>query len=126
MTQDVEEQDESKEDEDKIPAKSTSEANKDGKEEEDNKDYHRNVRHRPRLNFGLLRLPAVHLVCKQNSNVHEDKLFSFIKVSISIFPHVGSLTAALLGNSITNLKHKFDRKKCIKDHLQVHCKARHS
>ena len=33
MTQDVEEQDESKEDEDEIPAKSTSEANEDCEEE---------------------------------------------------------------------------------------------
>ena len=29
----------------KIPAKSTGEATEDGEEEEDNKDYHRNVRH---------------------------------------------------------------------------------
>ena len=45
MTQDVEEQEKSKENDDIVPAKSTSEANEDCEEKEDNKDYHRNVRH---------------------------------------------------------------------------------
>ena len=40
-----EDEDEDGENDDIVPAKSTGEANEDGEEEENNKDYHRNVRH---------------------------------------------------------------------------------
>ena len=49
----------------KKPAKGTAKPNKDGEEEKDNENYHRKVRHRPRLNFRLFRLTAVHLIWKK-------------------------------------------------------------
>ena len=64
------------ENDDISPAKSTCEPNEDGEEEKDDEDYHRNVRHRPWLNFRLFRLPTVHLVWKQRM-----KFSSSIKVA---------------------------------------------
>ena len=49
----------------KKPAKGTAKPNEDGEEEKDNENYHRKVRHRPRLNFRLFCLSAVHLICSK-------------------------------------------------------------
>ena len=49
----------------KKPAKGTAQPNEDGEEEKDNENYHRKVRHRPRLNFRLFRLTTVHLIWKK-------------------------------------------------------------
>ena len=49
----------------KKPAKGTAQPDEDGEEEKDNENYHRKVRHRPRLNFRLFCLSAVHLICSK-------------------------------------------------------------